>query len=239
MVICAPRSISLRVINKATSLFGTFTSIQTLESNPSAESHQYFEALFQGLGSSILAHQEKVQGITFTSGSPNPLKNQNIIDSIVKDHATCKWEATLLAAKEFGYEKQLRSINERLIVAKPQRLPTHPHSFSHPLLNVFTMSLLRDTDSPRPHYFQYQRYDLFIRLLVLEAISSNHSRSIISQGIVPRIEKKCEHTGMYTLLTMLPACRADFIHSSTVCQDFDSSEPQSGTQLHAQCHSTL
>ena len=51
------------------------------------------------------------------------------------------------------------------------------------------MSLLRDTDSLRPHSFQYQRYDLFIRLLVLEAISSNHSRSIISQGIVPRIEK--------------------------------------------------
>ena len=51
------------------------------------------------------------------------------------------------------------------------------------------MSLLRDTDSLRPHSFQYQRYDLFIRLLVLEAISSNHSRSIISQGFVPRIEK--------------------------------------------------
>ena len=51
------------------------------------------------------------------------------------------------------------------------------------------MSLLRDIDSLCPHSFQYQRYDLFIRLLVLEAISSNHSRSIISQGIVPRIEK--------------------------------------------------
>ena len=120
VVICAPRSISFRDINKATSLFGTFTSIQPLESNPSAKSHQYFEALFQNLGSSILAHQEKVQGITFTSGSPNLLKKQNIIDSIVKDHATSKWEATLLAAKEFGSEKQLRSINERLIVAKPQ-----------------------------------------------------------------------------------------------------------------------
>ena len=119
VVICAPRSISFRDINKATSLFGTFTSIQPLESNPSAKSHQSFEALFQNLGSSILAHQEKVQGITFTSGSPNLLKKQNIIDSIVKDHPTSKWEATLLAAKEFGSEKQLRSINERLIVAKP------------------------------------------------------------------------------------------------------------------------
>ena len=120
VVICAPRSISFRDINKATSLFGTFTSIQPLESNPSAKSYQYFEALFQNLGSSILAHQEKVQGITFTSGSPNLLKKQNIIDSIAKDHDTSKWEATLLAAKEFGSEKQLRSINERLIVAKPQ-----------------------------------------------------------------------------------------------------------------------
>ena len=120
VVICAPRSISYRDINQATSLFGTFTSIQPLESNPSAKSHQYFEALFQNLGSSILAHQEEIQGITFTSGSPNLLKRQNIIDSIVKDHATSKWEATLLAAKEFGSEKQLRSINERLIVAKPE-----------------------------------------------------------------------------------------------------------------------
>ena len=120
VVICAPRSISFRDINKATSLFGTFTSIQRLESNPSAKSHQYFEALFQNLGSSILAHPEKVRGITFTSGSPNLLKIQNIIDSIVRDHATSKWEATLLAAKEFGSETQLRSINERLIVAKPQ-----------------------------------------------------------------------------------------------------------------------
>ena len=95
-------------------------SIQPLESNPSAKSHQYFEALFQNLGSSILAHQENVQGITFTSGSPNLLRTQNIIDSFVKDHATSKWEATLLAAKGFGSEKQLRPINERLIVAKPQ-----------------------------------------------------------------------------------------------------------------------
>ena len=51
------------------------------------------------------------------------------------------------------------------------------------------MSLLRDTDSLCPHSSQYQQYDLIIRLLVLEAISSNHSRSITSQGIVPRIEK--------------------------------------------------
>ena len=189
VVICAPRSIRFRDINKATSLFGTFTSIQPLESNPSAKSHQYFEALFQNLGSSILAHQEKVQGITFTSGSPNLLKKQNIIDSIVKDHATSKWEATLLAAKEIGSEEQLRSINERLIVAKPQLPPTHPHSFSHPVLNVFTMSLLRDTDSLRPQSSQYQQYDLFIRLLVVEAISFNHSRSIVYQDIVPRIEK--------------------------------------------------
>ena len=120
VVIFAPRSIRFRDINKATSLFGTFTSIQPLESNPSAKSHQYFEALFQNLESSILAHQEKVQGVTFTSGSPNLLEKQNIIDSIVKDHASSKWEATLVAAKEFGSEKQLRSINERLIVAKPQ-----------------------------------------------------------------------------------------------------------------------
>ena len=74
VVICAPRSISFRDINKANSLFGIFTSIQPLKSNPSAKSHQYFEALFQNLGCSILAHQEKVQGITFTSGSPNLLK---------------------------------------------------------------------------------------------------------------------------------------------------------------------
>ena len=120
VVICAPRSISFRDINKGTSLFGTFTSIQPLESNASAKSHKYFEALFQNLGSSILAHQEKIQGITFTSGSPNLFKKQNSIDSIVKDHATSKWEATLLAAKEFSFETQLRSINERLIVAKPQ-----------------------------------------------------------------------------------------------------------------------
>ena len=79
------------------------------------------------------------------------------------------------------------------------------------------MSLLRDTDCLCPHSFQYQLYDLFIRLLVFEAISSNHThtllikdskiamhwgtyypfqvgqinsaQSIISQGIVPRIEK--------------------------------------------------
>ena len=102
-------------------------------------------------------------------------------------------------------------------MAKPQRLPTHPHSFSHPVLNVFTMSLLREMGSFRPHSFQYQRYDLFIRVLAFEAISSNHTHtllikdstiamhsrtyfpfqvdqirsapSIISQGIVPRIGK--------------------------------------------------
>ena len=79
------------------------------------------------------------------------------------------------------------------------------------------MSLVRDMGSFRPHSFQYQRYDLFIRLLVFEAISSNHThtllitdstiamhwrtyfpfqvdqirsaQSIISQGIVPRIGK--------------------------------------------------
>ena len=79
------------------------------------------------------------------------------------------------------------------------------------------MSLLRDMGSFRPHAFQYQRYDLFIRLLAFEAISSNRTHtllikdstiamhwrtyfpfqvgqirsapSIISQGIVPRIGK--------------------------------------------------
>ena len=50
------------------------------------------------------------------------------------------------------------------------------------------MSLLRDADSLRPHSSQYQRYDLFIMLLFLEAITSNHSRCITTQGIVPRIE---------------------------------------------------
>ena len=50
------------------------------------------------------------------------------------------------------------------------------------------MSLLKDADSLRHHSSQYQRYDLFIRLLVLVATTSNHSRSITSQGIVPRIE---------------------------------------------------
>ena len=52
------------------------------------------------------------------------------------------------------------------------------------------MSLLRDADSLRPHSSQYQRYELFIMLLFLEAITSNHSRCITSQGIVPRIENK-------------------------------------------------
>ena len=79
------------------------------------------------------------------------------------------------------------------------------------------MSLLREMGSFRPHSFQDQRYDLFIRLLAFEAISSNHTHtllikdstmamhwrnyslfqvdqirsapSIISQGIVPRIGK--------------------------------------------------
>ena len=50
------------------------------------------------------------------------------------------------------------------------------------------MSLLRDADSLRPHSSQYQRYDLLIMLLCLEAITSNHSRCNTSQGIVPRIE---------------------------------------------------
>ena len=50
------------------------------------------------------------------------------------------------------------------------------------------MSLLRDTDSLRPQSSQYQRYDLFIMLLFLEAITSNHSRCITSQGIVPHID---------------------------------------------------
>ena len=70
VVICARRSRSFRDINKATSLSGTFTSIHPLESNPSANSHQYFEALFQNLGYSILAHQEKVQGITLHPARP-------------------------------------------------------------------------------------------------------------------------------------------------------------------------
>ena len=39
IVIGAPRSMSFRDINKATSRFGTFTSIQPLESNQSAKSH--------------------------------------------------------------------------------------------------------------------------------------------------------------------------------------------------------
>ena len=52
------------------------------------------------------------------------------------------------------------------------------------------MSLLRDADSLRPHSSQYQRYELFIMLLFLEAITSNHSRCIASQSIVPRIENK-------------------------------------------------
>ena len=79
------------------------------------------------------------------------------------------------------------------------------------------MSLLREMGSFRPHSFQYQQYDLFIRLLAFEAISSNHTHtllikdstiamhwrtyfpfqfdgirsapSIISQGIVPGIGK--------------------------------------------------
>ena len=50
------------------------------------------------------------------------------------------------------------------------------------------MSLLRDADSLRPHSSQYQRYDLLIMLLCLETITSNHSRCITSQGIVPFIE---------------------------------------------------
>ena len=79
------------------------------------------------------------------------------------------------------------------------------------------MSLLRELGSCRPHTIQYQRYDLFIRLLAFKAISSNHThtllikdstiamhwrtyfplqvdqirsaQSIISQGILPRIGK--------------------------------------------------
>ena len=50
------------------------------------------------------------------------------------------------------------------------------------------MSLFRDADSLRPHSSQHQRYDLFIMLLFLEAITSNHSRCITSRDIVPRIE---------------------------------------------------
>ena len=75
------------------------------------------------------------------------------------------------------------------------------------------MSLLRDTDSPRPHSSQYQRYDLFIRLLVLEAISSNHSRSITSQGIVPRIEKNANTLERTLSSQCLPhAVRIPFTH---------------------------
>ena len=90
-------------------------------------------------------------------------------------------------------------------------------TFSHPVLNVFTMSPLRQLGSFRPHSIQYQRYDLFIRLLAFEAISPNHThtllikdstiemhwrtyfpfqvdhirsaQSIISQGILSRIGK--------------------------------------------------
>ena len=120
MVICAPRSISFRDINKATSLFGTFTSIQPLESNPSAKSHQYFEALFQKPGIQYPSTPRKSSRHHFYIQLAQPLEKKYIIYSIVKDHATSKWEATLWAAKEFGSEKQLRSINERLIVAKPQ-----------------------------------------------------------------------------------------------------------------------
>ena len=50
------------------------------------------------------------------------------------------------------------------------------------------MSLLRDADSLRPHSSQYQRYDLFIMMPFLEAITSNHPRCITSQDIVPRIK---------------------------------------------------
>ena len=45
-VVKAPRSVSFREITRAISLFGSFSPIHPLDNNPSAKSHQYYEALF-------------------------------------------------------------------------------------------------------------------------------------------------------------------------------------------------
>ena len=117
-VVTAPRSVSFREITRAISLFGSFSAIHPLDNNPSAKSHQYYEALFDNLSSSILVHNETIQGIKFISGEPNIIKKTNILkaekNKHAANHALSQWELTLLAAKEFGSEKQIQSANSRI-----------------------------------------------------------------------------------------------------------------------------
>ena len=116
-VVKAPRSVSFREITRAISLFGSFPAIHPLKKNPSAKSHQYYEALFDNLGSSILVRNETIQGIKVVSGEPNLLKKDNILKAEKNKRAASKdlspWELSLLAAKEFGSEKQIQSANSR------------------------------------------------------------------------------------------------------------------------------
>ena len=73
-VVKSPRSVSFRECTRAISLFGSFSAIHPLDNNPSAKSHQYYEALFDNLGFSILVHNETIQGIKFISVEPNIIK---------------------------------------------------------------------------------------------------------------------------------------------------------------------
>ena len=123
-VVKATRSASFREITRAISLFGSFSAIHPLDNNPSAKSHQYYEALFDNLGSSIVVHNETIQGIKFISAEPNIIKKTNILkaekNKHAANHALSQWELTLLAAKEFGWEKQIQSANSRIhFPAKP------------------------------------------------------------------------------------------------------------------------
>ena len=124
-VVKAPRSVSFREITRAISLFGSFSAIHPLDNNPSAKSHQYYEAIFENLGSSILVHNETIQGIKFISGEPNLIKKTNIFKAEKNkhpaNHPLPEWELTLLAAKEFGSEEQIQSAISRIHF--PAKLP--------------------------------------------------------------------------------------------------------------------
>ena len=109
-VVKASRSVRFREITRAISLFGSVSAIQPLKKNPSAKSHQYYEALLDNPGSSILVHNEAMQGINFISGEPNLVKKDNILKVEKNEHAANKdlspWELTLLSAKEFGLKSK-------------------------------------------------------------------------------------------------------------------------------------
>ena len=117
-VVKAPRSVSFCEITRAISLFGSFSAIHPLENNPSAKSHQYYEVLFDNRSSSILVHNETIQGIKFISGEPNLIKKNNILIAEKHKHAANNalslWELILLAANEIGSEKQIQSANSRI-----------------------------------------------------------------------------------------------------------------------------